>query len=302
MSKIFFIVGPTASGKTEVSFLLAKRIKAEIISADSMAIYKEADILTSKPPRNILNAVKHHFVGTVSVHESYNVYDYYTYAKKVLIDLHEKNVSLIVCGGSGLYVKALLDGIFEGAGKDEKFRNELIERAKKFGNETLHQELEDIDPKTAKKLSPNDLNRIIRALEVYHLTGTKISSKQKQTNGIYGMLPIKIFGLRLKRDHLYRRINERVDKMFAQGAVAEIKRLLSLNLSLTAKKIIGVREIKAFLEGDITLEESKENIKKNTRNFAKRQLTWFYKDNRIDWIDVDDINSTQICDIIINKN
>ncbi|MCK5392935.1 MAG: tRNA (adenosine(37)-N6)-dimethylallyltransferase MiaA, partial [Candidatus Omnitrophica bacterium] len=190
MSNIIFIVGPTASGKTEVSFLLAKRLKAEIISADSMAIYKEANILTSKPPQHMLNEIPHHLVSSVSVHESYNVYDYFIYAKNLLIDLHKKNIPLIVCGGSGLYVNTLLNGIFEGAGKDEKFRNQLIERAKKNGNAPLYKELETLDPETAKKLSPNDLNRIIRALEVYKLTGTKISTKQKQGNGVYGKFPI----------------------------------------------------------------------------------------------------------------
>ncbi|MCK4918048.1 MAG: tRNA (adenosine(37)-N6)-dimethylallyltransferase MiaA [Candidatus Omnitrophica bacterium] len=301
MSKIIFIVGPTASGKTEVSFLLAKRLKAEIISADSMAIYKEANILTSKPPQHMLNEIPHHLVGSVSVHESYNVYDYFIYAKNLLIDLHKKNIPLIVCGGSGLYVNTLLNGIFEGAGKDEKFRNQLIERAKKNGNAPLYKELETLDPETAKKLSPNDLNRIIRALEVYKLTGTKISTKQKQGNGVYGKFPIKIFGLRLNRDLLYQRINERVDEMFIDGAIDEVKKLISLNLSHTAKKIIGVTEIKSFLQGNISILEAKENIKKITRNFAKRQLTWFNKDSRIEWINIDNVCSTQICDIIVNK-
>ena len=301
MSKITFIVGPTASGKTEVSFLLAKRLNAEIISADSMAIYKEADILTSKPSQQMRNEIAHHLVGSVSALESYNVYDYFISAKNILGNLYKKNIPLIVCGGSGLYVKTYVEGMFEGAGKDDEFRNQLIERAKKDGNVHLYKELETLDPETAKKLSPNDLNRIIRALEVYKLTGTKISSKQKQRNGVYGKFPIKIFGLRLKRNVLYQRINERVDEMFIDGAVDEVKELISLNLSQTSKKIIGMTEIESFLNGKITLLDAKENIKKITRNFAKRQLTWFNKDSRIKWIDIDGLNPVQICNIIFNK-
>jgi len=303
MSKpIIFIVGPTATGKTEVSFLLAKKLGAEIVSADAMLVYKEPSIITSKPQTNILEEVKHHFVGIVSTQESYSVFDYSFLASKVIEELFKKNVPVIVSGGSGLYLKAILDGIFEGPGKDENLRKELTEIAATKGNEYLYNKLQKIDPESAQKISSKDLRRIIRALEVHSLSGQKMSEKKKEASGLWGKLPIEIFGLRFKRENLYQRINIRTDAMFKQGVVDEVKELISTKLSLTAKKILGISEIEGFLKGDLSQEESKELMKKNTRNFAKRQNTWFKKDKRIQWIDMDQLSVEQAVDDILGRS
>ncbi|MFA5271781.1 MAG: tRNA (adenosine(37)-N6)-dimethylallyltransferase MiaA [Candidatus Omnitrophota bacterium] len=299
MKNILFIIGPTAIGKTEVAYQLAKKIKAEIISCDSMLFYKEASVVTSKPPEYILKGIKHHFVGNISVGDSYSVFDYYTEASQKIKNFFEKNIPQIVCGGSGLYVKALLDGIFSGVGQDKDLRKELEEQAQQFGKEHLHEELKKIDPETAGKVS--DLRRIIRALEVYRLTGIPLSKKKKEAKGLWGNLPIKIFGLRLKRETLYERINKRVEDMFSQGALDEVKRLLMSNLSLTAEKIIGIKEIAGFLNGEYDKETAKDKMKMNTRRFAKRQITWFKPDKRIEWIDADDMDADAIRNYILEK-
>lgn len=294
MANIIFIIGPTASGKTEIAYLLARKLKAEIISCDSMLVYKQPKIITSKPPAFMLKRVKHHFVGTASVEKAYNVFDYYISASKKIIQLYNNGISTIVCGGSGLYIKALLDGIFKGAAKDDKLHSSLQSR----NSGDLYRELQELDPEAAKKISSNDLKRIIRALEVYHLSGEPISKKQKQAKGLWGDFPIKIFGLRFPREVLYERINNRTDLMFEAGAAKEVKKLLKKKLSLTAKKIIGIKEIADFLAGKTTEGEAKELMKKNTRNFAKRQLTWFRKDKRIEWIDADKLAPKEITEYI----
>jgi len=297
MPPIIFIVGATATGKTEVAYNLAKKINAEIISADSMLFYRQASIITSRPPEYMLKEIKHHFVGNVSVENSYSVFDYFTEAEGVIRNLFEKKTAQIVCGGSGLYIKALLDGIFKGAGEDAELRKELEAQAKEFGKEYLHKELKKVDPKTAEKAK--DLRRIIRALEVYRLTGIPLSEKKKEADGLWGKLPIKIFGLNFKREKLYERINKRVECMFDVGAVEEVKKLMRLKLSPTASKIIGIKEISGFLREEYNIEQAKELMKKNTRNFAKRQLTWFKADKRICWIDGDDLTREQIVNRIL---
>jgi len=297
MNNIIFIVGPTATGKTEVAYQLAKQIKAEIISCDSMLFYKEAAIVTSKPPERMLKEVKHHFVGNISVSDSYSVFDYYTEASKLINDLFTKNIPLVICGGSGLYVKALLDGIFGGVGEDKDLRKDLEKQAQEFGKEHLHEELKKVDPETAAKV--NDLRRIIRALEVYRVTGMPLSKKKKEAKGLWGNLPIKIFGLRLKKETLHERLNKRVEDMFLQGALDEVKSLLSHNLSVTAEKIIGIKEIAGFLNREYNIETAKELMRKNTRHLAKRQMTWFRADKRIIWLDADTLTSNQVVDKLI---
>lgn len=292
MSEITFIVGPTATGKTEVAYHLAKKTNAEIVSCDSMVFYKEPSIITSKPPEYMLKEIKHHFVGMISVEETYSVFDYYTAATKQIKDLLENNISVIVCGGSGLYVKAVLDGIFTGVGEDMQLRKELETQAQKLGKEYLHEELRKVDPETASRVK--DLRRIIRALEVYRLTGIPLSKKQKEAKGLWGEFAIKMFGLNFKRETLYERISQRVDAMLENGAIEEVKALLKFKFSHTAEKIIGIKEISGYLRGEYNIEQASELMKKNTRNLAKRQLTWFRADKRINWLDVDDLKPEEI--------
>ncbi|MFH1504615.1 MAG: tRNA (adenosine(37)-N6)-dimethylallyltransferase MiaA [Candidatus Omnitrophota bacterium] len=297
-SRVIFIVGPTATGKTEAAYLLARRLKAEIISADSMLVYKEPRVITAKPCSHILKEIPHHFIDILSVQQDYNVFDYFKAASGKIIELYNRKTPVIVCGGTGLYVKTILDGIFEGPGKDENLRRELEKRS----SQDLYQELKVIDPETTQKISSNDLKRIIRALEVYYKTGSTISKKKKQTKGLWGGIAIKIFGLRIKRSLLYQRINERVDKMFEKRVVEEIRELLKMNLSVTAEKIIGIKEIGLFLKGELSEQAAKELMKKNTRNFAKRQLTWFRKDKRIEWMDVDSLRPGEVVEEILKKS
>jgi len=301
MSKVIFIVGPTAIGKTEVAFLLAKKLKAEIISADSMVIYCEPKVVTSKPPAYMLAEVKHHFVSNISVQDSYSVFDYHVGATQKILDLYKNDTPVIVCGGSGLYIKALLDGIFPGPGKDESLRKQLYQQIEIHGNEYLFKKLEKIDPEAAGRISVADSKRIIRALEVFYISRIPISIMQKKVKGLWQEIKINIFGLSTKRDVLYERINKRTDAMFESGAVAEVKNLLELNLSLTAAKIIGIKEIGAYLNGKFSDSEASNQMKKNTRNFAKRQLTWFRKDKRINWIDVEARGIEEIATTILGR-
>lgn len=304
MSKVIFIVGPTAVGKTDVAFKLAKEIGGEIVSCDSMLVYKESKIVTAKPDPDILSQVKHHLIDVVSVEDEYDVSIYCKTANKIIKDLISRNVPVIVCGGTGLYMKALLDGIFEDeTANNEEIRIKLSQRAQIEGTEELYQELLEVDPDTADIVSPNDLKRIIRALEVYHSTGVPLSEKKKQAKGLWDekKYSIKIFALNLDREKLYQRINLRTQKMFENGAVEEVKKLLSMNLSKTASKIIGIEQIKPFIEGKIILEEAMTIMQQHTRNYAKRQFTWFNKDKRIDWIGCESKTVEQIVEKIKTK-
>jgi tRNA dimethylallyltransferase len=296
-----FIVGPTAIGKTEASYALARRINASIVSCDSMLVYKEPEIITSKPPARMLKTIRHYFVGSVSASSPYSVFDYCGRAVRTIMSLFSAGEPVIVCGGSGLYVNALLDGIRKGPGRDQELRNSLAQKAEERGTHYLYGELQRVDPKTAERLSSNDLKRIIRALEIYYSSGLAASGNHSQTEALWGRFAVSIAGLRVKRELLYQRINQRVDWMFRQGAVAEVRRLLEKDLSFTAEKIIGIKEIKRFLDGEISEEAAGEEMKQNTRNFAKRQITWFKRDKRIQWIDVDDLGAEQVADEILKR-
>jgi tRNA dimethylallyltransferase len=301
MNPVIFIVGPTATGKTKISYLLAKKLSAEIISCDSMLFYKEPKIITACPDDSILDGIKHHFLGIISAKDTYSVFDYYRSATEKIIRLHNEGKRLIVCGGSGLYFKALLDGVFEGGGKDSELRSKLEKKVKEQGAVALYHQLQEIDPESARKISSNDARRIIRALEVYYLTGIPISQKQKEAQGLYGAMPIKIFGLRFSRSNLYERINKRVEQMFEHGAIDEVRKLRDVDLSLTAQKIIGVSEISEHLDGLCSLDKAKALMQQNTRRLAKRQITWFKKDKRIEWIDCDDLQAQEVIGTIVDK-
>ncbi|MCF7907478.1 MAG: tRNA (adenosine(37)-N6)-dimethylallyltransferase MiaA [Candidatus Omnitrophica bacterium] len=301
MNPIICIVGPTASGKTQTSYLLARKLGVEIISCDSMLIYREPSIITSKPSHQLLAEVNHHFIGITSVSETYSVFDYFRLATEAIRALYFKNQSPVVCGGSGLYFKAIIDGIFQGPGKNDQLRESLMRTAETYGKQYLYEELKKVDSPAAMRISPNDLRRTIRALEVYYESGMPMSQKQTFSFGLWGDLPIKIFGLRLKRKELYHRIEERVDQMFVEGAVDEVEALRQGNLSLTAEKIIGVKEISEFLDDKVTEAQAKANMKKNTRHLAKRQITWFKKEKRIEWIDIDEQTPKQTAELIESR-
>ncbi|MGE4357126.1 MAG: tRNA (adenosine(37)-N6)-dimethylallyltransferase MiaA [Candidatus Omnitrophota bacterium] len=287
MALVVFLVGPTAVGKTALALLLAPLIDAEIVSCDSMQIYQGIDISTSKPSREERKIVKHHMLDVVSPRQDYSVADYRRDALQSIEKiLSQKKIPLVV-GGSGLYFKALLDGIFEGPSKDTALRESLYKEAQEKGNRFLYEKLKEIDPFTAEKVHFRDLRRIIRALEVYYLTGMPISVLKKRTQGLSSQHHTLVYGLLRPREELYQNINERVERMFAQGLVEEIERLKNAGITPVAQQCLGYKEISAYLEGKITLKEAKELLQRHTRQFAKRQLTWFRRDKRIKWIKLD---------------
>lgn len=284
--KIVFLVGPTAIGKTEIAIILAKKLNARIISCDSMQIYKGMDIITAKPSFNLRKRIPQFLIDIVSPTQDFNVS---RYRKKALVFIEKilknKNIPLFV-GGTGLYVSCVIDGIFEMGVRNVRTRRQLYKEAEDRGPEYLYGQLKKIDPAAAEKIHPHDTKRIIRSLEVFRITGKPISFLQKQRKPLTELYDIKIFGLDMERKKLYHRIDSRVDEMFEQGLLDEVRRLLKLKLSKTASFAIGIKELKGYFEGAYDLEEAKRIIKRNSRQYAKRQLTWFRKDKRIHWINI----------------
>jgi len=280
--QIIFLVGPTASGKTTLSIKLARKLNAEIVSCDSMCVYKGMDILTSKPSAADRKKIKHHLIDIIPPAKEFSAAEYRRMAIDKIKDILKRGKTPLFVGGSGLYVRAVIDGLFPSAEKDPRFRKKQEELAKKYGKTYLYKKLEKTDPCRAKKIHPNDLRRVIRALEIYYTEKKKPSELDKATEPLkYGF---KIFGIRIDRDELYRNIDNRVEEMFEQGIVKEVRRLSKKKLSMTAGKALGYSEVLGYLKGTYSLEDAKELLKKNTRHFAKRQLTWFRPDSRIHWL------------------
>ena len=284
--KIIFIVGPTAVGKSDAAHVLARQIQGEIVSCDSMQVYREINIITNKPSLKARREVPHHLVDIISVREEFDVARFNTLALAAIEAVHAKGAVPIVVGGSGMYMQILLDGIFEGGAKDELLREELKAQAQTYGSGFLYGKLKIADPEAAAGIHPNDLRRIIRALEGCHAGEGPISKRRQDRSGLWGRYDITAVALRMDREALYDRINRRVEAMFQQGVVAEIRKLAGVPLSLTAGRIIGVREIQGYCEGAYDEARAKELMKLNTRRFAKRQMTWFLKEKRLNWITV----------------
>ena len=304
---VIIIVGPTCSGKTILSLKLAKLIPSEIVSADSRQIYKQLNIGTAKPSDEELKFVPHHLIDILDPSENYDASQFENDAEIIIDQIIKKNKTPIVVGGSGLYIKALIDGIVDTADKDEEYRKELLQNRKEFGNEYLFEELKKVDPVSAAKMLPQNWKRVTRALEVLHTTGEPIwehhknQSSKKQKKYIFNQ-----FGLNWERSILYKNINMRVDEMIRNGLVDEVKNLLNseYDKNLNSLNTLGYKEIIQYQAGEITLERAIELIKRNTRHYAKRQLTWFRKDKRIHWFDVKDLSDLdQIAEkIIISLN
>jgi len=282
-NKVIIIVGPTASGKTEAAIGLVGLIKSEIISCDSMQVYKDMPVLTQAPSGDDLKRIPHYLISEIAPEDEYSAAKFADNAKLLIKAILEKGKTPIIVGGTGLYVKALVDGLFPSPKKDEVFRKSLEEKAKKQGSKVLYNELKKNDPKAASKIYPNDTRRIIRALEVYHLTGIPISEHKKNTQGIKDIYDIVFLGINIPRKKLYEIINTRVEKMFRNGLIPEVKKLLKRKLSMTARSALGIKEVEGYLKNNYGLEEAKELLKKNTRRYAKKQMTWFKVDKRIRW-------------------
>ena len=284
--KIIFILGPTAIGKSEVAFYLAKKLKGEVISCDSMQVYKGMPIITSRPPSALMKKVKHHLIGTVALNNNYDASFFRRDALKKIDGIIRKGKVPIVAGGTGLYASVLINGIFEDGAKDAAIRNKLYKIADSKGCLYLHKCLKKVDPKAADKIHPNDLKRVVRALEVFKVTGKPISLLQKDRRGLKGEFDVNTFCLNMPREELYKRIGKRVDKMFSKGLVGEVKALLKKRHGKTASFAIGIKEISGYLKGFYGKEEAREMMKMNTRRYAKRQLSWFRKDKDAVWVNL----------------
>lgn len=301
--KVIVIVGPTCSGKTNLSLKLTKSVPSEIISADSRQIYKYLDIGTAKPSKEQLQLFPHHLIDLLNPSENYDVSRFEKDAEGIIDLINKKNKIPIIVGGSGLYIKVLIDGIFDTADRDEEYRKELLQKRKEFGNDFLYEELKKVDPVSAEKMLPQNWKRVMRALEVFHTTGEPIwkhhqnQSSQKEKKYIFIQ-----FGLDWERNILYQNIDKRVDQMIEHGFVNEVKNILGdgYDKNLNSLNTVGYKEIIQHLDGEITLERAIELIKRNTRHYAKRQMTWFRKDERIHWFDVKDSSDLdQIAENII---
>jgi tRNA dimethylallyltransferase len=285
--KVIVIVGPTASGKTKLSLILAKKINSEIISADSRQVYKYLTIGTAKPDNEELKLVKHHFIDDLLPDQDFNADIFSKRAKEIIRHLLKKKIVPIVVGGSGLYIKALIDGITPTVSSDKMLRDQLIELRKKFGNDYLYNELKKIDPVSAEKMLPQNYKRVIRAIEVFRLTGKPIWQHHKGNNKNQEFEFLQ-YGLRWERKKLYNNIEVRVREMINNGFIEEVKMILEKGYSreINSLNTLGYKAIIDFLENKISLDEAIRQIIINTRRYAKRQTTWFNSDKRIKWFDI----------------
>lgn len=285
--KIIFIVGATAVGKTDVALEIAKHLPCEIVSCDAMQVYQDVSIASSKPTLDERKAVVHHVLDMVSVEKKFDVSLFNQAARSAIDKILKSQKYPLVVGGSGMYMQVLLDGIFEVGGQDVSVRKKLEDRLMQEGAETLYAELQSVDPQAAAKIHVQDTRRIVRALEVFQITQVPISQLQKKRSGLWQHYPVVVFGLNRLRTELYQRINARVERMWEEGLLEEVRAIKDRSLSLTAQRIIGVREVLDYLQGRCDLQKAKELMKMNTRRLAKRQLTWFRKDQRIHWLEID---------------
>lgn len=287
--KVPVLVGPTASGKTNVAIELAKRTGGEIISADSRQLYKYLTIGTAKPSALQLTSVKHHFVGILTPDQEFNAGEFGEKGRIVIDEIFSRNKMPIVVGGSGLYIHSLIDGFFEGPGADKEFR-EILERRVASGElPVLIEELRRVDPKSAERIDPTKPRRIVRALEVYHITGKPLSLHHHESRIEIRFTPV-LFGLEWERAKLYDRINRRCETMLEEGLLKEIDLLeqRGYSSSLNSLNTVGYAEAFAYRRGEISYAEMLRLFRQNSRRYAKRQLTWFRRDPRIKWLKCDE--------------
>ncbi len=287
--KLVIIAGPTAVGKTDISIKIAKELNTEIISADSMQIYKYMDIGSAKVSKEEQSLVNHHLIDIIDPKEEFSVSEYKDKAQNIISQLHDVGKIPVITGGTGLYINSLICNMsFTESSKDEEYREYIEGIAGDKGNEFVHSMLKDIDPESYRVIHHNNLKRVIRALEVYHITGRPFSDF-KEDNMYSCDYDLHYYILNMDREKLYNRINKRVDIMLQNGLVEEVKGLMDYGCTkdMQSMKGIGYKELISYLQGEITYGEAIEDIKKGSRNYAKRQLTWFRKDPRAVFIDKD---------------
>ncbi len=283
---LIIIAGPTGVGKTQVAIEIAEKINGEIVGADSMQIYRFMDIGTAKSTFEERVRVPHHLIDIRNPDEDYSATDYARDATEIIRDIHHRGKKPLLVGGAGLYIRAVLNGIFEGPAKDETFRANMRALAEEQGNDAVYQKLRQVDPQTAQRLHPNDQVRVIRALEVFHLTGTPISSHQETATIPLDHYDACFLVLNTSREQLYSRINARVEQMIAAGLIDEVQDLLNrgYHAGLNSMKSLGYKEIVDYLAGSYDLQAAAALMKRNTRHYARRQLTWFRKCRVQAWI------------------
>jgi len=284
---LLVICGPTASGKTGLALSLAEQFPVEILSADSRQVYRRLDIGTAKPTAEELSRVRHHLIDLVEPEQPFSVADFVDLANAAIADIAARGQWPLLVGGTGLYIQALTAGLAETPPADPQLRAALEAEAREHGLDRLYRRLQKIDPPTAARLSPNDQVRIVRALEVEALSGCRMSDFQARHAFADHPFRLLKLGLLQEREHLYRRIEQRVDAMFAAGLVDEVRTLLASGCPADVKglKTIGYQEVMAYLRGDCDLPTAIELVKRNSRRYAKRQMTWFRRDSSIIWVD-----------------
>lgn len=289
---VLVLAGPTGVGKTEVSIQIANKVDCEIVSADSRQIYRFMDIGTSKPAREILERVPHHFINILNPDQDYSAGQYAKEAREVIMQIRESGKIPLVVGGSGLYIRALLNGFFGEDYRDESIRLRLNDRLKDEGASSLYSELRRVDPQSAEQTHPNNVKRILRSLEVYYITGKPMSEIQQSGEDPAPFPWIKL-GLIMKREDLYERIDRRVDQMFKGGLIDEVQDLLKKGYSakLNSLNSVGYKEVIHYLNDDLDLANCISLVKQNTRRYAKRQLTWFRGETDVHWTAIENRES-----------
>lgn len=281
-------MGPTASGKTQIACELAKRLPLEAISCDSMQVYKGMSILTQAPARDVQKKLKTHLVSFLEPSKPYSAALFREQAEALIVKILAKKKIPILVGGTGLYVRALLDGLFEtAAASDMKLRERLLKAQQKHGENYLHEKLKKVDTAAAAKIHPNDWRRLIRALEIHALTKKPFSRQKLDRKGIRENYDCRFYFLDRDRADLYARVDARVDAMMRQGLAAEVKKLLKKPLSLTASQALGIKEMKTYLSGETTKDQAIETLKRNTRHYAKRQVSWFRHEKGVETVPVE---------------
>lgn len=293
--KLVVLIGPTAVGKTRLSIELAKKYNGEIISGDSMQIYKEMDIGTAKIKHHEMEGIPHHLIDIKEPDEGFSVAEFQELVREKISEITVRGKLPIIVGGTGLYIQSVIyDYQFSDAPSDEAIRKELEKRAALEGNEKLHFELQQVDPRSAEKIHPNNIRRVIRALEVYHFTGKTISEYQDKQDPelIYETV---IIGLTMDREILYERINKRVDLMIDEGLLSEVEKFYNRGLNdCQSIQAIGYKELYEYFDTHMTLEEAIEQLKQNSRRYAKRQLTWFRNKMNVSWFDMSEAADSSI--------
>ena len=304
--KAIVVVGATASGKTALGVHIAKMFNGEVVSADSMQIYKGMDIATAKPTVEEMEGIKHHLIDFVDVHSQYSVSAYCDDARTVFDDIVKRGKLPVIVGGTGLYIDSFLSNtkFLESASSDD-IRQELLAEAGKNGIEGLYEQLKVIDPDAAQNIHPNNTVRVIRALEIYKTTGKTLTEQNRLSHSAESDIDALYIGINYTdREKLYDRINLRVDLMLEAGLLDEAKAFFELNPSKTAFNAIGYKELKPFIDGSLSLDDCVDNLKRETRRYAKRQITWFKRNKNINWFYADSPDREQFyknIDLLINS-